>query len=228
MAESEQTHEGRRDLQDWLEPLLQGHGLETSRYKDWILVGGELPGISASCAAPVCTESGCSVRLDVEVLVAPERLLSESFGGSGTDGEGAIRNAFDNFCQSSLHVFLTAFWNRPDDDQVTVERWRMGGGNWRAVVGNLVRRSYGGESIPVPEGAFEAIESALKSMRLEGDPHWVRTFYCNMGTGEIVIEALLDNETWEEGEEALRTLEWPPSEKFYSVRNFFLIQRERP
>jgi len=228
MAESEQAPEGRRNLQDWLEPLLGGHGLETSRYKDWILVGGELPGISASCAAPVCKESGCSARLDVEVLVTPGRLLIESFGGSGTDGEGAIRNAFDNFCRSSLHVFLTAFWNRPDDDQVTVESWRTGGGSWRAVVGNFVRRSSGGESIPEPDGAFEAIEGALKSMRLEGDLHWVRTFYCNLGTGEIVIEALLDNETWEEGEAALRTLEWPTSERFYSVRNFFLIQRELP
>jgi Family of unknown function (DUF6348) len=218
--------EVRINLQDWLEPLLRDHGLETSRYKDWVLVGGDLPGISASCAAPVCQENGCSARLDVEVLLAPGRMLKESFGGSGTDEDEAIGNAFYNFCQSSLHVFLAGFWGRVDDDQVAVEHWRMGGGSWRAVVGNFVRRSYGGESIPVPDGAFEAIEGTLKGMRLAGDLHWVRTYYCNLGTGEVVIEALLDNETWVEGEEALRILEWPPSENFYSVRNFFLIQRE--
>lgn len=226
MGEPEPTQGERRDLQDWLEKLLQVHHLETTRYKDWIVVGGDLPGISASCAAPSCTERGCSVRLDIDILVAPGRVLNEAFGGGGTDEEGAIKNAFANFCESSFHVFLAAFWNRSDDDQVTIESWRIGGESWRAVVGNFVRRSDGGEPVSVPDGAFEAIERALKGMRFEGDLHWVRTYYCNTGSGEVVIEALLDNETWIEGEEALGTLEWPPSERYYSVRNFFLIQRE--
>ncbi|HLJ90614.1 MAG TPA: DUF6348 family protein [Candidatus Angelobacter sp.] len=209
-------------LQHVMDNFLRAHGLETSLYKEWVLVDGNLPGIRA-CLHDSGRQD--TTRLDIELRVSAERTLIECFAGMGKDKREATNDAIDNFCNSSLHVFLAAFWNCLDPDQVTVEKWQINGATWNAYIGDYVRRTTGGEEIPIPDDASLLTEGMIKSLPLEGDLHWVRTFYCSIGDRQKVSEVLLDNEVWTELQDAFLNLEWPPTNKYYSARNFLILKK---
>lgn len=210
-------------LQPVIEGLLQSHGLQTAIDKEWIAGSTALPAIRASLAL---TGRPDTTRLDVELRVgAAEQTIIESFAGVGQDEETAANDAVENFCQSGLHVFLAAFWDHIDQDQVLIESWHINGATWSAYIGNYVCRGVGAEATPVPSEAFPLTEALIKKLPLTGDLHWVRTFYCNLTAQEKVAEALLDNDTWTELQEALLHLKWPPRDNFYTARNFLILRR---
>lgn len=212
-------------LQQALEALLEGHGIETVAYKDWITVGGQFPAVRASIHDRREQDGWTLLRLDVEVAVSAEKVIVESFAGRGEGERAAVRNALENFCINSLHVFLAAFWGHIEPDQVEIEGWQVGGGNWRAVVGNVGCQSFGGEAVEIPNDFFPTIESCIKSLALAGDLHWVRSFHCNIGGDDSCTEVLLDNEPWPLAQTAVARLDWPRSEGYYSARNFLVLQR---
>ncbi len=206
-----------------IKDLLNEHGLNSSIYDDWVVVNNSLPALRAHAQTSSKTESGLSVLLDVELRLTSKKSIHESFAGLGNDEISALNDALVNFCTSSLHVFLSTFWGYKDHDHVTIENWNINNFEWKAHIGNYVRRAFGGEDIPIPEGLFFATEKAIKSLKLEQDIYWFRTFYCNISCKEKVSEALLNNETWESLQNTLLKLDWPQSDKYYSIRNFLIL-----
>jgi|SRR5215467_2488896 len=209
-------------LRPVMERLLQSHGVRTSNYKEWVLGGTDLPAIRASLQNTGRSET---TRLDVELCIAPGQTIIESFGGVGKDAEQATNDAVENFCKSSLHVFLAAFWNHVEPDQVTLENWEISGASWSAYIGSQVCRGTDAFDVPVPADVFPLTEMFIKKLLLRGDLHWVRTFYCNVKDQQKTSEALLDNNVWTDLQDAARHLKWPPTDKFYSVRNFLILKK---
>ena len=204
-----------------LAKLFEAHGLTVAPHESWVVPNGELPAARLNWhQAP----KGKAGQLDVEVLLANSTLIRESFAGFG-DGEDAFLNGLENFTRNSFHVMLAALWNVVEDEQVAVETWSISGRKWSAYVGNFGTRKSGSTDVSVPDTLFPAIECAIASETLQEESHWFRTFFCNIGPSDRTFEALMDNEEWSAGESALRSIDWPVSDSYYSVRNFLMLRR---
>lgn len=207
-------------LQDFLCQLFERHGVEMDRYNDWILKDGSLPAIRAKWSQHEAENSG---RLDVQIALDKDTYIEECFVGYGKEHKGTL-DALHNFMINSFHVCLAAFWDEIDEEQVTVEDWEVSGKQWRAYIGNYGCRSASAQTPPVPEGLFERIEAAIKREDLTSSMHWVRLFYGNVDKKKSYSEVLLDNKSWEAGEQVLTEINWPQSDVYYSMRLFFILK----
>ena len=204
-------------LVNQLSELMHAHGLSHDIEHGWVVPNGELPAIRANWY-----ESEGVGRLDVDVLLERSVLINECFAGVG-DGEAAIRDALHNFAANSFHVFLAAFWDRSDAEQVTIETWTVGGKEFTAYIGNFGTRGSEGVEPVVPEGLLSTIQDSIERESLASGWHWVRHFFCDV-KGEQTFEALIDNEHWQPGVNRMMSLPWRKSEGFYSVRSFLVLR----
>jgi Family of unknown function (DUF6348) len=136
-----------------------------------------------------------------------------------------MHNALVNFTVNSYHVLLAALWGRNDPEQVTTEKWNIGGRRYIAYIGNLGTRSSDGVTAHVPHGLFARIEAVIKLEPLSEDIHWFRFFFGNVAN-EFTFEALKDNEDWEAGKRGLEAAEWERSNGYYSVRLFAVLRAD--
>jgi hypothetical protein len=207
------------DLQttDCLLKLFQAHGITCVAENDWVAPNGELPALRA-----LWWPAQPNGRLDVQVLVRDQIVIVECFAGVG-EGERAMYDALSMFILNVFHVLLAALWGKNDCEQVTTERWTIGGRAYVAYIGNFAMRGFGGVTAEVPHGLFAAIEEAIKSEPLTGDIHWFRLFVGHV-ENTFTFEALRDNETWESGAECLMAATWEQAPGYYSVRFFALLR----
>ena len=127
------------------------------------------------------------------------------------DHAGRRRAAhLDDFTVNSLHVLLSALWQRDDPQQVTNETWQIGDTSSSVCIGNFGRRSASEPPNP-PEGLFRAIEPAIRTARLTPRVHWFR-FCCGQFKESALFEALYNNEPW------------PSTTDFYGVRLFLMMK----
>lgn len=202
-----------------LSDLFSAHEVPFDIYKnEWIVPLSKLPSIRATWYPREDTG-----LLEIDVLLEDQRIINESFAGIGLGYEG-IKDALENFCINSFHVFLAAFWGLNDLDQVLTEEWNFQGKIYTVYIGNFGTRSSTGVKPAIPTGLFEAIENAIKNEPLESNLSWFRCFFCNLKEDQT-FEALKDNEVWELGLSTLRSLQWMETNGYYSVR-IFLIVRE--
>jgi hypothetical protein len=201
-----------------LKSIMEAHDLTCTIKDEWVCPNGQLPAI---CALWFPREK--SGVLSVRVLIKDGILLEECFAGIGT-GEDGLHDALKNFMSNSLHVFLAVFWKKNDAEQITTERWEIGGRNFNAYIGNFGTRTMAGcQHVHIPDQLFSTIQSAIVSQSISTDLHWVRMFFSNYN-GEPTFEALLDNEEWPAGIECLKLIPWEKANGYYSVRNFLIIR----
>jgi hypothetical protein len=196
--------------------LMQSHGIPCEIEREWVVPHGRLPAIRASWTG----REGTGV-LEVEVLLDDRSLINECFAGIG-EGEAAIVDALRNFTINSFHVLLAAFWGVEDRDQVMVEEWTVSGNRFKACIGNFGRRGSLGVDPVVPHELFPLIQRTIERETLADGIHWVRHFFCDL-KGERTFEALLDNEPWQAGLDAMQSIPWVRSGGYYSVRNFLVL-----
>ena len=208
-------------LADVLIRLFKAHDIPCTVEDSWVFPYSQLPAIRCIWHPPQQAGAG---RLDVEVLLADGRTLIEHFAGVG-EGNLAIMDGVQNFVLGSFPVLLASLYGKTDPERVVTERWFLGGTDWTVYVGNFARRASNGMDIPVPKPAFASIQSAVESTPLASDLHWFRTFYCQIGSQQI-FEALMDNEPWQQGEAALKSIPWEKCEGYYSARNFLVLSQE--
>ncbi len=200
-----------------IQELFEAHGLPCSIHNEWVLPNGSLPAVRGSWFPNI--HNG---RLDIHVLLEENVMIEECFAGVGAGKEGFM-DALQNFSVNSLHVLLAALWDKNDPEQVTTEKWLVNGKNYSAYVGNFGNRVSSGVSFNVPSELFPAIETAIKAEPLAGKIHWFRSFFCNV-SGDKTHEALLNNELWQAGHDALVKVQWEHHEGYYSVRNFIVLR----
>jgi hypothetical protein len=207
-------------LTDFLEELLVAHGLNPGRHEDWLFPDNKLPGIRAAWFPG--EYPGRAGLLEVRVALDDKRVIDKLFAGMGSD-EAGFRDAMNGFATGSFHVMLAALWLPGHAHGVTAEDWSVGDRTWRAHIGSVVTRRGKEEEVSFTDAAFDAAEAAVRAEPLEPGLHWYRLFYCNTGTGETVVEALLDNEPWPAGAEAFGNADWEKRDSFYSIRNFSIL-----
>lgn len=163
-----------------------------------------------------------TVQLDVVLELADGRTLIESFAGVGEMPQAAVFDALENFQVNSLHVLLAAFFGRRSP-QIDVETWMMGGQERRVVVGGLgIRGQLPGNSNQLAP-AVKRWEEFVRESVVSPGIHWLRLFYAQKGGEALACEALRDNETWSEAQEAIAAAPWPVGDDFYSARLFVIL-----
>lgn len=208
--------------QEILANMLLAHDLPSIEYKDWLLVDEQLPAMRAETFDFKEYENGAGIRLDITLLLASKKTITESYLGIGKNKISAIQNAFQNFVTNSFHVFLSAFWQITNDDQIGIEEWEIKGNKWKVYIGNFGCKG----DFNIPENLFKIIEEQIQEENLEEDLYWLRIYYANVNSREIMIETLKNNEVWPEMENKLKTVAWDNSDKFYSLRNFIILKRK--
>lgn len=206
-------------LKQHMADLLSAHEVAFDQEGEWLIPYGELPAIRTSWFAG--ENSG---RLDVEVLLADNRVIHECFAGFGQQQDG-IKDGLNNFCLNSFHVLLAAFWKINDPEQVTTKEWVVAGKSYAAFVGNIGARGSIESDTSIPEGFMASIEAAITTDHAVLDTQWFRFFFCNVAE-EHTFEALANNEPWAPGMEALQNLAWEKSAGYYSVRNFIVLREK--
>lgn len=214
-------------LQRAMIDILKSHGLSPTLHNQWVLVDGNLPGISAEIVEVIENPKALSIQLDVRVCISSEKVIVESFAGIGSDIPRAVMNALENFCLNSLHVFLVSFWKQATKDMVTVEQWEIKGQKWKAVIGNFGIRNLGADPITIPDELFPTIKKLIRNTLPSDDLCWMRFFYCNVNRDKVVSQVLFNNLPWELAQDEMLALDWLKSDSYYSIRNFLILQREK-
>lgn len=206
-------------LLEELSELMSAHNINFHIVGEWITPYGKLPAIRATWYPR--EENG---RLEIDVLLEDRRIINECFAGIGA-GRSGLNDALQNFCVNSFHVLLASFWEINDPDQVMTECWNIAGKEYTTYIGNFGTRgnASAGVGTKIPAGLFEAIEKAIKSEPLSDQYSWFRCFFCDL-SGEQTFEALKNNEVWESGMQALKSLPWVKTNGYYSVRIFLLLR----
>jgi hypothetical protein len=145
-------------LQTALRRLFERHEVELEPDEDgWLLTDGDFPAIRAHWRAGEGGEPG---RLDVDVVVAEDRCIEDSF--AGTDA----REALGAFEQSSFHLLLAACWYITDDRRMRIAAWDIGVRTWDVFVGPLVTRPSAAEPQPMSTDAALALQQAVGQLAL--------------------------------------------------------------
>jgi hypothetical protein len=205
-------------------PFFKAHGIECHQQGDWIV----FPNRSVKAMGLVGNEfnprpEAYSAQLDFQLRLDSGRTLIESFAGVGKTRESAVKDAVENFIRTSFHVILAAFFDAPND-QVTIEHWNIGGKDHQIIVAPLGMRGTSPNPSKSPQGLFKQIEEKLLSKQLDPGIHWLRVYYGQFNNRGIELEVLLDNETWDEMQKELATIDWPKGKEFFSLRVFMVIR----
>lgn len=166
-------------------------------------------------------------QLDVHCQLGSEQVITESFVGHGKDEVAAIKNAFENFAISSLHVLLQAFMGLPDPEQVLEEIWDIQGNRYQVFIGNFANKVIQGEhpGLPDPQDLFDIMEAAIKAADLNQSVHALRFYMGHVDDNNRTFEALLDNQLWPEGMDMMAQIPWFSCPHFYSTRLFMVLKK---
>jgi hypothetical protein len=79
-------------------------------------------------------------------------------------------------------------------------------------------------ALRVPKEITEFVKTQIGRSLKARCIHWLRIFFADpQGFGQTA-EVLLDNELWDEAQEAVGSLTWERSNDYYSVRRFLVLQ----
>jgi hypothetical protein len=201
-------------LVNQLDELLRGHGQATVIEDDAV----RIPALSQTWRARVVRELESSVQLDVAIDLWPGRTVLESVVGLGT-GEPAYADAIRSLAAGPFHVLLEAF-GIPQGDQISRERWTIGGLERDVVLGPVNVRG----KAPATTDWVPALQAFLEASNLTPGLHWIRAFHAASDGKRMVLEILRDNVPWPEAAAALDSAPWPITDGFVSVRTFLVVR----
>jgi hypothetical protein len=204
-----------------LQDMYQSHSAEPVRLGNWIATNEGKVLSRVSLYVDRAEPGNFQIQTDFITLCAEGQHIVESFAGIGDDLTSAIKDACENFQESSFHVLLTTLSGQ-HCDHVDRERWTVGGWERNVTFGWLRMRG----KMPMDDWPpiFDEIRSQVRSLPLSPGLHWMRYFYCRLPGSEPVMEVLLDNKTQEELQVRAAGMPWPQTDSVYTARLFFVIQ----
>ena len=207
-------------IQKYLLQLFERHDVELEPDDDgWLLTDGDFPAIRASWHEGTSGEPG---RLDVDVVVGEDRCIEDSFAGAG-DGEAGCRDALKAFEQASFPLLLAACWYITDDRRMRIGAWDIGVRTWDVFVGPLLLRAAQTEEQSMPPEVAIALQSVVGQLSLAPELHWIHLLHRRDADGVVTHEALLDNEPWAAGSQALASMAWPELPTAATARQMILL-----
>jgi hypothetical protein len=210
-------------LQDSLYGLVEAHGLKAEKFHDWVLVNNKLPGLRGNFIPPGSSSGNKAYAVSFELRLSPEQAIIETYAAAGADERSAVGQGLFKFCAGAFHVFLSAFWEHHEPDQVEIEQWIFNRTSWNVYLSNLINNVSDGQKAGLAPDYMKTVQAIVQTLSLDDQIHWISVFFCNF-KGELTCETLLDNALWPELSQALLKLEWPVAEGYYSQRQFILLR----
>jgi len=218
------------NINERLVALLEKYEMQVEQIEDYFFVDGKYPGIVAQLFELEKFEDSVVLQLDLTILL-PEQSFVESFVSHALTQEEAIEDAFAQFELNVFHTFIVAFWEnaKKEEKGIGTDVWEINGEHWQVVVSNYGCRGVDEFSTVLDDldDIFLAVEKNLKAEKLTKDIYAVRTVYTNTIGPDNVVEAYINNETFEKLQDDIASLDWKPSENFYAVRNLVLLMKLR-
>jgi len=211
------------DVTNTLVEVLKAHSIGTT----W--VGKELAAGNMTISAGMFRKPSVKNTQILQLAVCvnspliSDRTLIESFAGWGKSEEEALKQAWEKFCRSSLHVLLEIFiGEKKGEDQIEWETWAGEGALWRVCLGPLFVISFVDKPLPDLRcgDLLDKLRGALLP-HLRQERHWLRFYYMRQGNARVGSECLLNNESWSEGESIVDQWHWPDGS--YSIRLFLIL-----
>ena len=165
-------------------------------------------------------------RLDIHLPVADGRFLAETFVSPGESSEDAKARTMKMFQSVTLPGLLAGFFNQTPEDENYTLNWADEEQTLKLYRGALSMVAEEGDKDFLPGNFMETLQREVLFQDCKHEIHWIRIMVAQNGYDAMNVEALWDNETWFEAEEALARLEWKPSEGFRSVRLFMVVRPE--
>ena len=216
----------KTDINEQLLEILGQFDLTFKKVEDFYFVNEMFPGITGQVFEMERYDDSVVIQIDIHILL-PNQTIIESFVAHASSVEEAMAEAFAQFEVNVLHVLIGAFWENAKqvDNGIGFEEWTINGHRWQAVVGNY---GYKGD-LPIEEivldEMFDTIKDELECLPLDKDIYALRSVYTNVGNGQKVSEALLNNEEFPTLETAISKLPWREVDEYYSVRNLILLMK---
>ncbi len=212
-------------LEDDIKEMLTRHGLkDVSQHEGWVLVGNTLPALRGDYLVHSQRDDSCSVRVDFKLAVREGRHIIECYGDFGSDIRQAIGKNLYKFCVGALHVFLSAYWDHHEPDQVDKETWRANGHVWDTYLSSMINYVSEGQKAGFPKDYMARLEQAICSLPLSEEEHWVSVFFFNL-KNEWTIEVKLDNDIHDGLIQSVRAMDWPSADGMYTQRQFILLKK---
>jgi len=216
------------DINKQLLEILGQFDMQLEKIDEYYFVDNRFPGIVAQAFEMERFENSVIVQLDIHILL-PNQTFVESFIGHAETIEEAVADAFEQFEVNVLHTLIASFWDNAKkiENGIGTDIWEINNHKWQIVVSNY---GYRGQEpfdniIEDSDMLYDEIEKAIKSIPLEKDIYAIRTVYNNIGDGNSVTEALINNEEFPQLEKAVSTLPWKNLGSHYSVRNFVIAMK---
>lgn len=210
-------------IQEDLAALMRGHGLDVQSHDDWLLVGNDVPLLRGTYNIDNRTGDSITTQIDIELRLSAERSIYEHYAGVDRDERQSMGQGLFKFCCGAFHVFLSAFWNHHEPDQVEIERWTIGGASWDVYIGNMINNATDDQDVSIPRDYLTTAQAAICALSLTPEDHWLSFYAANL-KGELTTEARFDNDVWPALGQGIADLRWVPAEGFYSTRNFILLR----
>ena len=214
------------DTNKQLLEILGQFDMRLEKVEDYYFVDGLFPGIASQAFEMERYDNSMVIQLDIHILL-PNQSFVESFVGHSSTVEEALADCFEQFEVNVLHTLIMAFWEsaKKVDNGVGTDILDINNNRWQMVVSNYGYRGNQPIEEVVTDSMFEEVERVIKSMPLDQDIYAIRTVYTNIGNGEHVAEALINNEESLELEKVISALDWKNLDSYYTVRNFILLMK---
>jgi len=212
-----------RSLVEDMHQMLTMHGIDARIENDWTLVNNDFPLLGATRYLKNVSETSATVQIDFVLCLRDGRSIVEIYAGWGDDVRQAEAQALYKFCIGAMHVFLSAFWDHHEPDQVDIEHWSINGGAWDAYLSSIIKQSNLDQKIRTPSNYMNDLQQAVSLMSLADCDHWI-SVYIGVVKDDITVDVRLDNEESADLINVVRALDWPITEGFYSERQFVLLR----
>ena len=212
-----------RSLVEDMHQMLTMHGIDARIENDWTLVNNAFPLLGATRYLNKVEETSAMVHIDFVLQLEDGRRIIESYAGWGDDVRQAEGQGLFKFCVGAMHVFLSAFWNHHEPDQVDIERWSIGETPWDAYLSSIIKHSNLDQKVGSPANYMDDLQQGVSRLSLSDCDHWI-SVYVGVVKDEVTVDVRLDNEASPDLIKVVRALDWPITEGFYSERQFILLR----
>lgn len=211
-----------KKITELIKELFREHGFESEEHDGWIIPKGSDYAMKGYWYPEATENVG---QLSIEVFINSEMIMVESFAGMGESESERLQSAFSSFLHHSFHAFLMAIW-AVDLKEVQKENWTIGGEHYIAYIGSQGLMNYDKENnLVIPSSYNAKIKELIISESLSNAFHWFTVFYANMNGLDTHAEILKDNVKWNDGEKALKSMEWKRKNHYYSARQFIILKK---
>lgn len=155
--------------------------------------------------------------------------IEERLVGIGANDTAAIINGVQSFLEGQFAVIVAAIEMKhsPEMDFVIIDE--NGNSHWHPIIGDIRVQGelHGKMDSMIYEKTYRVVRPLLEDRVKSsiGNFHWFRYYISKMADGEIIGDCYFDNEPYEEGLDALRTLAggWETTE-FTGQKQFIMLR----